>query len=57
MTDAAIDPHMAEARRILTVGLREARKLTPRQQAEAAHRAGGPSVDELEQRVVTARAR
>jgi hypothetical protein len=40
-----MDPHMAEARRILTAGLREARKLTPRAQAEAAHHAGGPSVD------------
>lgn len=47
---------MAEARRILTVGLREARKLTPRAQAEAAHWAGGPSVDELERRIIERRA-
>ena len=52
-----MDAHMAEARRILTAGLREARKLTPRAPAEAAHRAGGPSVDELEQRVIAARSR
>lgn len=52
-----MDEHMAEARRILTAGLREARKLTPRAQAEAAHHAGGHSVDELEQMVIRARIR
>jgi hypothetical protein len=57
MTNTPMDPHMAEARRILTAGLREARKLTPRAQAEAAHFAGGPSVDELEHMVLAARAR
>lgn len=37
-----------DARRIFWAGMRESRKLTPRAQAEAAHYAGGPSVDEIE---------
>jgi hypothetical protein len=57
MANNEYDPHMAEARRILTAGLREARKLTPRAQAESAHFAGGPSVDELELMVIDYRIR
>ncbi len=43
------------ARRILSNGLRDALQLTPREQAEAAHWAGGPSVDELEAKVIAFR--
>jgi hypothetical protein len=45
-----------EARRILTVAWRELLKLFPRAQAEAAHTAGGLSIDELEQRIIAIRA-
>jgi hypothetical protein len=45
-----------EARRIFSASIHESRKLTPRAQAEAAHRAGGPSVDELEARIIAKRA-
>lgn len=55
MTDKQMSPHMAEARRILSRGLVEARSLTPRAQAEAAHYAGGPSIDELERMVLARR--
>ena len=51
-----MSPHMAEARQILSRSLQDARALTPRAQAEAAHHAGGPSVDELERRIVARRA-
>jgi hypothetical protein len=44
-----------EARRIFSASIRESRKLTPRAQAEAAHRAGGPSVDELEAIIIAKR--
>lgn len=53
MTQDSIDHessniHIEQARRVFWAGMREARKLTPREQAEAAHYAGGPSVDALE---------
>jgi hypothetical protein len=38
--------------RTLAIADREARRLTPREQAEGAYYAGGPSVDELEQRTI-----
>jgi hypothetical protein len=47
----------AEARRILSNNLRDSLRLTPRQQAEAAHWAGGPSVNELEVKVIEYRRR
>jgi hypothetical protein len=52
-----MDEYEMDARRILLTGLDEALKLTPREQAEAAHCAGGPSVDELEQMVIASRLR
>lgn len=42
--------------RIAWASLHEAGKLTPREHAEAAHRAGGPSVDELERMIIDSRA-
>jgi hypothetical protein len=47
----------SEARRILSNGIRDSLKLTPREQAGAAHWAGGPSVDELEAKVIDLRRR
>jgi hypothetical protein len=46
-----------EARRIFSASIRESRKLSPRAQAEAAHRAGGPSVDQLEAIIIAKRER
>lgn len=40
----------------LAQALAEQDELTPRQAAEAAHRPGGPSVDELEHRIAAQRA-
>jgi hypothetical protein len=45
-----------EARRILSIDARDSLRLTPREQALAAHHAGGPSVDELEARIIAYRA-
>ena len=42
---------IAAAGRALAVALEHMADMTSRQQAEAAHRAGGPSVDKLEQRI------
>lgn len=47
---------IAEAGAALAEALAERDALTPRQAAEAAHRPGGPSVDELEQRISAQRA-
>lgn len=44
------------ARRSFWAGMREASKLTPRQQAESAHYAGGPSIDAIEAHIIQARA-
>lgn len=42
---------IAEAGAALAEALAERDRMTPRQAAEAAHRHGGPSVDELERRI------
>ncbi|MEJ7633864.1 hypothetical protein [Aeromicrobium sp.] len=39
------------AARTLVLGRQAAAQMTPREQAEAAHEPGGPSVDELEARI------
>jgi hypothetical protein len=44
-----------EARRILSLGLARGQAMTPHEQAVAAHHAGGPSVDELEARIIAVR--
>ncbi len=54
--DAVVNPHVAEAVRILRAGLAEALRLTPREHAKRAHWAGGPSIDELERQVIEFRA-
>lgn len=46
---------IAEASHAFWTRLREDRKLSPRAQAEAAHYAGGPSVDELERLIIAER--
>jgi hypothetical protein len=51
------DECIAAAGRALAEALQERDALTPRQAAEAAWRPGGPSVDELEQRIAARRAR
>lgn len=51
-----MDVHVENARRVFWSGMREARKLTPRAQAEAAHHVGGLSVDVLESQIVEYRA-
>ncbi|GAA2773052.1 hypothetical protein [Saccharopolyspora taberi] len=42
---------IAAAGRVFRLALTEMQSLPPRQAAEAAHYAGGPSVDELEGRI------
>jgi len=49
------DAHVLEARRILLADIRECLKMTPREQAEAAYCAGGPSIEELEERITARR--
>lgn len=51
-----MDEAIEQARQVFWSGMREARKLTPRAQAEAAHYAGGPSIDVLESMIVASRA-
>ena len=48
--------HIENARRVFWTGVREAQKMSPRAQAEAAHYAGGPSIDSLERTILAARA-
>lgn len=45
------------AARALYAGAYRSMEMTPREAAEAAHYAGGPSVDELEQRIIEFRQR
>ena len=40
------------ARQVIVIGRRDLLRMTPREQAIAAHCAGGPSVDELERRII-----
>lgn len=47
---------IAAAGRALAVALERREALSPREAAEAAHRTGGPSVDELEVRIIAQRA-
>lgn len=47
---------VAAASRVFGVGLAVARTLSPREAAEKSYYAGGPSVDELEERITAARA-
>jgi len=53
--EASQQPIVNQAAEILYAGLVSAALLTPREQAEAAHHATGPSVDELEQRIIQLR--
>jgi hypothetical protein len=43
------------ARQVILVGRRDLLRMTPREQAIAAHCAGGPSVDDLERRITEQR--
>lgn len=47
---------VAAAAHVFGVGLAVARTKSPREAAEASHYAGGPSVEELEERITAARA-
>lgn len=55
MSDAA--PFLAAAARVFALDRALSDRMNPREAAEAAHYAGGPSVDELERRIVNLRTR
>ena len=43
------------ARQVILIGRRDLLRMTPREQAVAAHCEGGPSVDDLERRITAQR--